>query len=246
MKDAMDPSNKSPSDWQGEPIPYDAPTAELRERIRVPGPPAWAAFRALAERDTEEALAALAEAARSADPFLRRAAIGTIAMHARGRALAAAVTGALHDADEYVVRTACAAASLLKLAESRDAIRCLLAHRMFTIREAALRALGTLWKPEDFEPVFDAFQRDSSSEVRDEAAWVLYAHAAPEHWRALFDAWSRDPLARRRQWACEIAGRFGDTGVLPELERLRADKDGHIRKAAERAIAAVGERDLRC
>lgn len=238
----MEPSSEKPDAWQGEPIPYDAPTAELRERVRVAGPPAWAAFRALAERDTDEALHALAEAARFDDPFLRRAAVGSIGLHPRGRALAATLTAALHDVDEYVVRTACAAASLLRLAESHDTVRGLLTHRMPTIRESALRTLGSLWTPDDFEPVLHVFRQDSSEEVRDEAAWVLRAHATEEHWRALFDAWSRDPLARRRLWACEVAGSFGDTGVLPELEQLRADKDGHVRKAAVRAMAAVNGR----
>ncbi|MDX9975862.1 MAG: HEAT repeat domain-containing protein [FCB group bacterium] len=235
----MDTPNGSPLSWQGEPIPFDASIEELRERIRAPGEAAWAAFRVLARRDSEEALDVLVAATRYEDPFLRRGAVEALGLHPRGCTRGEAVAGRLRDSNEYVVRAACAAAGNLGLLDVHDEVRGLLGHAAVETREAAVGALGALWKADDFEAVFRLSRKDLSREVREAAAWVLRAHSEADNWRVLFEAWRCDDMPRHRVWACELAEAFGDEGVTPSLEQMLSDSDGHVRGAAGRALAAL-------
>ncbi len=59
----------------------------------------------------------------------------------------------------------------------------------------------------------------------------------------LFEAWRVDPLARHRVWACELVEKFSDPAGAVALEALRADRDGHVRDAANRALRTLGDRE---
>ena len=148
----------------------------------------------------------------------------------------------LQDPSPYVVRTVCDAAIKLELHDIHDSLLPLLSSQPSSTRQSAVRALATLWKPSDFAQVLSIFKRDPSSEVRREAAWTLRANADRESWRALFDTWKQDHLARHRVWACELAAEFADTRFENELEQMLEDSDGHVRKAAQRAIEKVSNR----
>lgn len=52
-------------------------------------------------------------------------------------------------------------------------------------------------------------------------------------------SWREDPLHRHRVWACEIAAVFGGADVIEALQMLATDPDGHVRRTAEHALAAV-------
>jgi hypothetical protein len=134
------------------------------------------------------------------------------------------------------VRTACDIVDKWEIREAHDLVLALLTNTSGSTRQSALRALCTVWRDADFSVVFQVYERDADLRVRREAAWLLRKHAGPENWRKLFEAFSADEFARHRQWACEIAETFSDAQMLPLLSRLTFDSNGHVRKAASRAI----------
>jgi HEAT repeat protein len=229
-----------PQTWNGVPIPYGASVADLRAMIDEPGPKAWAAIRALGEKPEADALSALVQLTRSSDPHLRRSAVEAIGIHPSGQTASKVVCELLHDRDNFIVRAAVKAAANLRLDSARERVLSLVKASEESTRIAALRALESLWQSSDFETVFDLYRHDRSDEVRKQAAWSLQKNVGADHWERLFSAWSKDSVPRHRVWACEFAGRFGSRAVLPALEALRADHDGHVRAAARQAAERIG------
>jgi hypothetical protein len=230
-----------PPTWNGEPIPYDEPIEVLQTRVRAVASAAGAAIRALAEHPEPEALKFLVDLARARDPYLRRAALEAIGDHASGRDASEVVLSLLHDRIGFVVRTACDVAAVLGLASAHDRILELVGASEEATRLSALRALEGLWVSSDFEKVFARYVGDQSDEVRKRAAWTLNKNVGRENWKRAYESWSSDRLARHRVWACSIAERFGDRSALASLNALRADLDGHVRHAAERAAKSMDE-----
>jgi len=228
-----------PRIWDGVPIPYSATIPELRAMIHNPGPKAWAAIRALTEKPESEALEALIELTRSSDPHLRRSGVEAIGRHAFGRRAAKVVCQLLRDRSSFVVRAAALAAANLRLLPAHGRIVSLIKAAEESTRHDALRALEKLWHPYDFESVFDRYLHDSSDRVRKQATWTLHKNVGAEHWERVFLAWSHDPVPRHRVWACELAQRFGNRSVLPALQALEADSDGHVRWAAMQAVEDI-------
>jgi hypothetical protein len=229
-----------PRTWHDVPIPYDAPIADLRAALKQPGPKAWVAILALAEKPDTDALTALIELSRSSDANLRRAAVEGIRMHRSGQMAFEAICQALHDRDSFVVRAAIEAAGSLRLRPAHERVLGWLTASEELTRLSALRALEVLWQSSDFEAVFDRYLHDPSHSVRKEAAWTIHKNVGVENWERVFSVWSRDELPRHRTWACQLAGSFGDRAVLSALQKLRADHNGHVRCAAEHAVEQLG------
>ena len=223
----------------GVKVPYEADIDSLRSQLTPPGPQAWAACIALGNHPSDEAFELLVELANSPDWSYRRAAIEAIGLHKRGKSAAELLRSHLSDSSEYVVRTSCDTIAKLGLHELHDSILSLLDSQSPSTRETALRALSVLWQPSDFDKVFSIFAHDPSGEVRKESAWTLNANVSEDNWNKLFGAWKGDSLARYRIWACELAERFADAKLGDELEKLLADRDGHVRKAAHRALEKI-------
>ena len=93
-----------------------------------------------------------------------------------------------------------------------------------------------IWIDTDFPAIFRIYTAAPETAIRREAAWVLRQRADSTNWRLPFDAFHVDELARHRQWACELAETFAGTDIVPMLQGLCSDVDGHVRKAAARAI----------
>jgi hypothetical protein len=201
----------NPAVWNGVPVPYEAPLAELLATAQQPGPQAWAAIRALAAKPEAEALAALARLARSADPQVRRSAIEALGLHLSGRAASEVIGQALQESDPLTVRAAIDAATRLGLDSAHERVLGLINTSDPATRLAALRALEALWQPQDFEAVFERYRRDPSDAVRKQAAWTLRRNVGAEHWAQLFATWSSDPLPRHRVWACQLAALRGSS-----------------------------------
>ncbi len=218
----------------------DSSLSDLRQALREAGPPAWAACRALAAMGDEASLDCLLGLSRAPDWRLRRAAIEALAGHALADRCAPDLAAALGDASPYVVRTACEAVGQRAILAARPAIARLAHGPDPATREAALRAWASLWRVEDFEPVLGIHRRDPVERVRREAAGLLMRQADAANWWRLFEPWSTAPFGRHRRWACELAGRFGGAGAVPAaLQGLLHDTDGHVRKAAARALAGL-------
>lgn len=197
------------------------------------------ALRELVTRNGAAALKLLADAAGDSDQFVRRTAIETIGRHPQGRSLHTLILTALSDPSGYVVRTACEVVSKWEMSEAHDLVFSLLTNPVAATRESALHALGVIWRNTDFPVAFSIYAKDREIRVRRGAAWVLYRRADLDSWRSLFDAFAADKLARHRQWACELAQNFSGRQVKPLLSQLLSDPDGHVRKAAARAIETL-------
>jgi HEAT repeat protein len=234
-----DDMNFKPINWNGVPIPHDTPVTDLRAMVEHPGPEAWAAFRALAARPETEALAILVETVRSSDPHLRRSAVEAIGIHPNGRTACDVVCQLLHDRDNFVVRAAVDAAAKLRLDTAHEQILELVKSSEANTQLAALRALESLGQPSDFAAVFDLYLNDPSETVQKQAAWALQTIVSAEYWAQLFSVWSKDPMPRHPVWACQLAERFGDNAVLPALEALQVDHDGHVCCAAGQAADRI-------
>jgi HEAT repeat protein len=174
--------------------------------------------------------------ARSPDWCFRRIAIEAIDSREIAPVTVCLIREALHDPSPFVVRTACEAVERWGLTEAYDDLLTLLNDREAATRQTAVRALSSVWRPEAFAPVLHMCRSDPAREVRREAAWTLRRAAEPAAWRELFDMWKEDELPRLRFWACELACEFGSSSVKGELETLTRDRDGHVRKAARRAL----------
>jgi HEAT repeat protein len=199
-------------------------------------------IRRLASCPDAASLERLVETTTVRDQFLRRAAIEAIGHHPLGHSSVGIILRALSDPSGYVVRTACEIVGRWKLLTAHNALLPLLSNASASTRRSAIRALGSVWDQSDFSALFHLYQRDPQIAVRREAAWLLHDHAGADNWRALFDALYADPLSRHRRWACELADRFATSQILPLLRPLSADRDGHVRNAASRAIETVSAR----
>jgi HEAT repeat protein len=231
-----------PAEAFGVPVPYTASVEDLRERLDLPGPLAWAACLALGHKPEPEALALLVELTGHKDWSFRNLAVQGLGTHPLGAQAAEMVIAALADPVAQIVRTACDAAARLKLPAARKRILALLGSPEPQVRFHAVRALGELWSPEDFAAVWTLSRKDKTEFVRREAERTLRRTASAGSWSKLFDRWKLDPQPRLRVWACELLASLGGSRDLPELRRLVRDRNAHVRKAAERAAA---ERDFR-
>ncbi|HEX5504038.1 MAG TPA: HEAT repeat domain-containing protein [Thermomicrobiales bacterium] len=178
----------------------------------------------------------LTELTSSPDWQYRRSAAEALGYHRFGRQATSTLSRLLGDPSPYVVRTACDAVARLALHDAHDAVAALLRSSEAATRLRAVEALVALWQPDDFAPAFAAYRADSSEEMRRQAAWTLRATASEDTWQRLFEAWHRDPLPRHRVWAVELAAAFGDNEVKAQVQALTTDRDGHVRKAAQRSL----------
>ncbi|MGJ5204187.1 HEAT repeat domain-containing protein [Bradyrhizobium sp. HKCCYLR20261] len=196
-------------------------------------------IRALSTRDDAETLVLLRGAAASADQFIRRTAVEVIGRHASGRTLGDVILCALADQSEYVVRAGCQVVEDWRWDAAHDAISKLITSPSGSTRQVSIRTLGAIWQQTDFQPVFQIYKTAPETAVRREAAWTLRSNVSSVDWRLLFDAFRTDPLPRHRGWACDLAIAFGQPDILAFLNALCTDRDGHVRKAAAKAIAAL-------
>jgi len=233
-----------PTIWNGVQVPYGATVEELAHLVDGPIPARWAAFVALAHTPGEPALAVLRASAESPDPHVRRIAVEAIGIHPEGNRLDAILCRLLSDEHGTVVRSACEAAAVKRVAAAHDSILRLIDAGEESTRVVSLRALRTLWQESDFDRVFRAFSSDSSTDVRREAAWTLQSNASRATWRRLFEVWLADSLPRHREWACDLASAYGGSDVLTDLSGLVNDIDGHVRERAAQAVRDLEARDV--
>jgi HEAT repeat protein len=145
----------------------------------------------------------------------------------------------LLDTSGPVVRTAAQVVWIFGMREARSRVIGLLKAASPATRGEALRTLEKIWHEDDFATVLALFREDPSQQVRRTAGWTLRATRTAARAKDLFELWRGDPLARHRTWACEIAAEFPGQSFLELAASLQQDPDGHVRKAARRAVEAI-------
>jgi HEAT repeat protein len=229
---------RRPETYNG-PVPYGQPLQQLVETLRT-GPPSkrWNAVFALADHSDPTCLGVLRCLFESPDIDLRSAIVFIIGEHANGQTERGVVLDALNDESELVVRTACEVVSKLRLQEANKCLISLLDGSP-AVQHAALNALGHVWLPINFQAAFWVYRHPPNDDNRKTAASILYENADSKSWSELFECFRSDDPPRHRTWACELAGVFGDMDIAHEIQTLCFDTDGHVRKAASRALAKV-------
>jgi len=235
---------KKPTTLNGIEIPYNACLTDLEKMLDKPGEKAWAAFQALTKHSSPESFNLLISYSKSSDWRFRRAAIEALTEHPRAKQAIELFIEALSDQSEYVVRTACHSAAVLNIKQAHDTIIQFLKSHNDKTKECALRTIACLWSPNDFSLVYSLFTSDLNEKIRREAAWTLRKIASEESWQILFNTWKNDTFPRHRLWACEVAYKYGTIDCRNDLEILAKDNDGHIRKAAAKALLKFDENSL--
>lgn len=182
--------------------------------------------------DRERLIAALQDR----DAFRRRSALETLGRTPADGVLDGLVLGALNDGSGYVVRAAAEIASRWRLGDAAPQLRLLCADADPLTRRAALGALREVGSEADIDMLLGVFSRDRERDVRNAAAWAMAALAGPASWRRALPVLLGDTTPRHRIFACELIAKFGDAADMETLRPLLDDADGHVRKAAARAL----------
>jgi len=148
---------------------------------------------------------------------------------------------ALGDTAGAVARTACEVAGFRLLETARPALRELAHASDIHTRIAAVRSLAKLGSHEDLD-VAESLMAADNEEARKEGAFACRRLVSLRSWRRFAYGWLSDPIPRHRIWAAELLAEFGNAADRLSLDRLCVDPDGHVRNAAQRAIADLGGR----
>jgi len=230
-----------PNEIDGVLVPYGRTPLDLRALVTEGTRERWVAIAALARSSEKDALDCLGELASFPDPYVRRFAIQWIGRHPNGATLARAVIEGLRDPADVVVRTAAWVVTELGLSEARSDLLKLLESESPSTRRSSLHALEKVWSDADFETVVRVFKNDPSEEVQRTAGWTLYRARSANRAPALVELLLTDPLPRHRCWACGLIGEFQLAHFREPIVNLLEDKDGHVRKAALRALTRLPE-----
>lgn len=228
-----------PADIDGVTVPYGRSALELHSIVAAGTAERWAAVVALAHSSDPRAMACLGDLASFSEPYVRRFVVQWIGRCPYGAKLIHLVVERLRDPSGIVVRTAAQVAGELALSEAHTDVIALLKDTSPATRQAGLVALQKLWQEADFETVVEVFKTDASEEVRRTAGWTLRETWSANRAPVLVELWRADPLPRHRVWACQIVTEFPHGQLHQRIACLAEDPDGHVRKAARRALETL-------
>lgn len=233
---------EKPSSINCVPVPHHKPVAELLRIMKTDGAPdRWAAYYALACKEDAGIEEILLSETYSKEPRVRGLAAETLKFTHFGDRTKKRLLELLEDPEPAPVWRACETL-VERGVDIHSQLLSLLQSANDRTREVALNCLAKVWKDSDFEKILEVHLHDRDSDIQKSAAFLLIDHVSSETWHTLFDIWIADPLPRHRTWACHLAEGFGSVEVLSRILPLKEDANGHVRKAAVRAINAL-ERD---
>ena len=212
---------------------------ELCENLKTPGPLAWASFIALSLLGTDISILKLIELSQSPDWRFRRSAIEAMAYHPQVEKAIGTIHRALEDSSHYVISAALQSIARIRIQSFHDDVVDLLKSTTPSIKVDAIATLSEIWRIEDFEIIYNIFLSEKNEKIRNTVAWILRVHVTENNWYKLFDIWWKDPYKHCRTWSCELASTFGIKGVEKQLLTLTSDEDGHVRKAARKALEII-------
>jgi HEAT repeat protein len=233
-----------PKILNGISVPYEEPAEVLRGQLQPAGPRAWAAMLALGYHPSSDAFAILLDQLSSPDWRYRRSALDAIPHHPLVNAAQDKIGQLLTDPSAYVRRTACVAIGKLQARQFLPQLMSWLSSHDIQDRSTVLDVLPSIWEASLFEPVLRVFRLDDAEKVRRKAGFILRDTVEENHWRILFDLWKQGPLSRYRVWTCQLVEQFGKGECDLELQDLLKDRDGHVRKAARKALGLPNRESL--
>jgi HEAT repeat protein len=229
-----------PTEIDSVTVPYGRSALELQSLVTAGKAERWVAIVALAQSSDPNSLGCLGNLGSLPDAHVRRFVVQWIGRCPDGAKLSHVVVERLRDPSGIVVRTAAEVAGELAIHEAHANVLALLKDNSPSTREAGLRALERLWQEADFQIVLGIFKSDASEDVRRTAGWTLRGTRSAASAAVLLELWRADALARHRLWACEIVAEFPQREFHDGIAPLERDEDGHVRKAARRALEAIG------
>ncbi len=226
-----------PPNISGIPVPYDLGVNELQVLTAEHSPSRWAAIEALAHHDEEQATSVLLQMLSAEDWTVRRAALEALSKRPVQQVPKSEILSQFDDESPFVVRTACDAAANLGLQDAHHRVLELLYDTEPLNRNAAAWALETFIAPGDDIVLLKQFDSETDKDIRNRIGYALVERINSANWTELFNRWEKEDIPRYRTWAAEIASHYGDRSWCDRLTTLATDKDGHVRKATERALA---------
>ncbi len=161
-----------------------------------------------------------------------RSAIEAIGNNIRGIQLEDKLIGFLKNNNKFIVTATIKALSKLKSAKAHDIIRELINRDNIEIKQAGVEGLSNIWQITDFDFLADYYNHQDNDTIKKAIGFVLAEHVDKSNWKKFFDIYSKDVITRHREWALVFASWFSSDKKL--IDPFLNDKDGHIRKKAQR------------
>jgi HEAT repeat protein len=175
------------------------------------------------------------------DWLCRVSAAHAVGRHPLGRSQSARVLSPLEHPDPVIFATAASAAATLGLAEAIPSLMARLQDPNRTIFAGAYNAIIVMRPASELSALL-ALYRTGDYEERKKIGSLVACTFYPAAWLDVFELLHSSEVGEHRVWAARIAHEFAGGEQLPKLEAMISDRDGHVRKAAVRAIAAINSR----
>jgi len=228
--------NDYPKRINGIEVPYQKDISELKSMLEDKMPCFTVACIALAHKNDIDSLNILAELLSNKDWCKRRVAVEALGYHQMGHLLSERLIKLLDDESEYVVVETLWTIAIHVIDMPHNKVLGLINSSSEKIRQQAVVTLIGIGNKEDFDLITRVFLNDKSKHVKDKAARFIRECANANNWEKSVSLLKRSTLARHRVWACELIDIYGNDDELEILKEFLSDKDGHVRKKANRII----------
>lgn len=221
-------------------IPNDKSVEELIELTKEKPPACWNAYTALGNNTSDKSIYALSILLTNSDWTHVRSAIEAIGNNVKGIQLTDKLIGFLDHSNKFIVSATIKALSKLRSTKAHDKIKSLTNFENVEIRQVAIEGLSNIWLNSDFGLLLDIYKHTKNETIRKSIGFVLAEHVDKNNWRTFFDNYHKDSIARHREWSLHFACEFSNDKTL--IEPFLKDKDGHIRKRAQKFMETIKSR----
>ena len=194
----------------------------------------WAAYIALAKKNTKLSVDFILNGLGNSDWIIRRICVESMQYLTFDTKFVKLLLKMFNDSNEYVIRAACSTCAEFSIKESRPFIQKLINNGDEPTKIVALESLSKLWENTDFELLLNIFKSSLNENIKKTIGFVLSEHVTSLNWLELYQLFKNDKLARHRAWAIELIGKF-DSNFEKAKEFLN-DSDGHVRIQAKKLI----------
>ncbi|ERJ12506.1 HEAT repeat domain-containing protein [Haloplasma contractile] len=226
--------NQRTESINGVKIPCDKSILELEKMLDMEMAYFNVACIALGYKGDEKSLKLLSEVLLDKDWCKRRLAIEALSYHKMAYSLKNELIKLLDDTSKYVVITTLRTIKVHCIKEAYNKVIELTKSLIEEVRKEAVECLCEVGSVDDFQLVIHIYSYDQSNQVKDVAAWFIRQRACENNWKQAVEILSKGKLARHREWALELIDIYWDESVIYIIRDLLNDKDGHVRKKANK------------